>query len=239
MLTKFIAVCINLAVPGSGLVALGQFRFAFISQVCLIISVCILCWSRLIFEPIAIQGTLVVIGLIYVISTGLCFRSTPSPSKPLQRITCTLLFVIISSLIFTAGYIYKHQWLGIHIYFVPSMSMHPTLKPGQFILVDTWAYQQQPPQKNDVVVFEHDTESLWLVKRISNWPDGQFQLRGLFYVLGDNQGASRDSRIFGGIKQEQIVGEVKLVLLGIDQKHQWVANSLLQPIQQANVSTAF
>jgi len=109
--------------------------------------------------------------------------------------------------------------------------MHPTLKPGQFILVDTWAYQQQPPQQKDVVVFEHDTECLWLVKRISNWPDGQFQHNDLFYVLGDNRAASRDSRRFGGIEQEQIVGKVKLVLLGIDQKHQLVADSFLQPVQ--------
>jgi nickel-type superoxide dismutase maturation protease len=130
-----------------------------------------------------------------------------------------------------AGYVYKHQWLGIHIYFVPSMSMHPTLKPGQFILLDTWVYQQQAPEQKDVVVFEHDTENLWLVKRIANWPDEQLQHNDLFYVLGDNPSASRDSRSLGGIEQEQVVGKVKLVLLGIDQKHQFVVGSFLQVIQ--------
>jgi signal peptidase I len=39
---------------------------------------------------------------------------------------------------FTSGYIYKHHWLGVHLYFVPSMSMYPTLKPP--LWQDSWHY---------------------------------------------------------------------------------------------------
>jgi len=32
--------------------------------------------------------------------------------------------------------------------------MSPTLKPGQFILVDTWLYINEPIKLGDVVVFK-------------------------------------------------------------------------------------
>jgi signal peptidase I len=203
-----------------------------LTQASLIASILLLCWSRIVFEPLAIQILLGVIGGIYLVSITLCLTGKrPALIKPLRQWLLVSGFIMVSISGLSAGYAYKHQWLGIHIYFVPSMSMHPTLKPGQFILLDTWAYQQQVPKQKDVVVFEHDTENLWLVKRISNWPDGHIQRNDLFYVLGDNQAASRDSRSFGGISQEQVVGKVKLVLLGIDQKHLFVAGSFLQIIQ--------
>ncbi|WP_057832618.1 S26 family signal peptidase [Colwellia sp. TT2012] len=133
------------------------------------------------------------------------------------------------------GFTYKDSWLGVHIYFVPSMSMHPTLKPGQFILVDTWVYIDEPVKLDDVVVFKQ-TDSVdkgqitWLVKRIANWPQGQLQHNSLLYLLGDNSNASHDSRRFGGIKQENIVGKVNLVLLGIDNKQHLEEDTWLKPI---------
>lgn len=127
------------------------------------------------------------------------------------------------------GFKTKDRWLGVHIYFVPSMSMHPTLSPGDFILLDTWAYRSASPQQGDVVVFKY-LNQLRLVKRISVWPDGQLQLNGLWYLLGENQQASQDSRSFGGIRSDQIIGKVKLVLLGIDQQHQFVQGRYFKTI---------
>jgi hypothetical protein len=65
------------------------------------------------------------------------------------------------------------------------------------------------------------------VKRVSYWPNGEL-LKGerlksnqikskqpkenLLYVKGDNASASQDSRYFGGIPLNQVIGEVKLVL---------------------------
>ena len=88
---------------------------------------------------------------------------------------------------------------------------------------------------SDIVVFKQ-TETIdkqqvtWLVKRIANWPQGQLQKNGLFYLLGDNNSASHDSRSFGGIKQENIVGKVKLVLFDIDNKQHPKEDTWLQPV---------
>lgn len=129
------------------------------------------------------------------------------------------------------GFVYKHRWLGLDIYFVPSMSMYPTLKPGEFILVDTWTYQEQLPLEKHIVVFKQGNEPEWLVKRIARWPNGLLNIDGSYYMLGDNAVASMDSRRFGGIPQERIVGKVKLVLLGINAQQQLVGNSYLKPVQ--------
>lgn len=135
---------------------------------------------------------------------------------------------------FSVGFMYKDNWLGIHIYFVPSMSMYPTLKPGQFIVVDTWAYLNETPEIDDVVVFankEEQSQATWLVKRIGNSPDQTQQPANLWYMLGDNQASSHDSRYFGGIPTQNIIGQVKLILVGIDSHNNVINDSTLQVVK--------
>ena len=50
-----------------------------------------------------------------------------------------------------------------------------------------------------------------LLKRIARAPDGCIPGPAQVYVLGDNAGASRDSRAFGFIDRRQIVGRAWLV----------------------------
>lgn len=167
-------------------------------------------------------------AFIYLASTVACLVSKTNQTTPWLK---TFGFILLCSSGLATGFIFKQHWLGVGVYFVPSMSMHPTLKPGEFILVDTWGFQDNYPKEKEVVVFQHNTEHQWLVKRIGTWPDGQLVKDGGYFVLGDNQKASRDSRSFGSIHQEQIIGKVKLVLLGINQKHQLLENSYLKPVQ--------
>lgn len=41
----------------------------------------------------------------------------------------------------------------VQSFFIPSGSMHPTLREGDHILVNKWAYRFSPPRRGDVVVF--------------------------------------------------------------------------------------
>jgi len=223
---------ISLLIPGSGLAALGYWKFAFLMQLILVVPLTLLCWSRAIFSPLSIQILLISVACIYVVSSILCLLLNVSVIKHKNRhiLYClSFIVIVLSGLLF--GFIHKDKWLGVHVYFVPSMSMYPTLKPGQFILLDTWAYQHKSPKLNDVVVFKHEKANQWLVKRVSLWPNKQTQHNNLIYLLGDNQAASRDSRSFGGINQKQIVGKVKMVLLGIDHKHHFLKGSFLTLIE--------
>ena len=83
-------------------------------------------------------------------------------------------------------------------------SMRPALEPGDYVLVNRWAYKFRPPAKGDlVVVRDPETPQRFLVKRVSDVPDAT-QIR----VAGDNTDRSRDSRAFGPIAKREIVGKV-------------------------------
>lgn len=82
--------------------------------------------------------------------------------------------------------------------------MEPEFKPGDYIIVNKLAYILENPSKGDVVVLKHPNEkNKFLIKRISiiTNPDD-------YYVVGDNMNFSQDSRHFGAIKKDSIIGKV-------------------------------
>src|SRR5438445_11597023 len=80
-------------------------------------------------------------------------------------------------------------------------SMRPVLEPGDYVLVNRWAYKLRPPVKGDlVVVRDPETPEQFLVKRVSDLPDAT-QNR----VAGDNGDRSRGSRPFGPIPRRECV----------------------------------
>ncbi len=229
-LFRFFVITSNLLLPGMGLVALGYRRLAWTLQACLLLSVSVFCWTGYIFEPDGVVLFLSIIALIYLLSCVACLLLDLQPRAKL--FLPSMVFVLFSLSIFTTGFVYKHYLLGVHIFFVPSASMYPSLKPGQFILIDSWAYHDKPPAPGDVVVFRHVDSDKTLVKRIANWPDGKLLQSNLWYLLGDNANHSRDSRMFGGVKLENIIGQVKMVLIAIDQDNDLVIQDGLTKIKQ-------
>ena len=91
---------------------------------------------------------------------------------------------------------------------VEDESMRPTLGPGDYVLVNRWTYRLRRPAKGDLVVFQ-DSERLdrFLVKRIDDVLGP-----GLVSVASDNPDRGRDSRTFGPIRADRIVGKVWLRL---------------------------
>ena len=80
--------------------------------------------------------------------------------------------------------------------------MSPTLAPGQMILVNRLSYLFAKPQKGDIIAVTDPRDKKILIKRIT-----QVKL-DKYFVEGDNKKHSTDSRVFGMIGKQDIVGKV-------------------------------
>lgn len=87
--------------------------------------------------------------------------------------------------------------LPISKFTVYGSSMVPSLQPGQDILSLNWFYK---PEVGDTVIIKQDGREM--VKRVTKIDGRQILVRG------DNTEESTDSRHFGPINVDQIVGKV-------------------------------
>ncbi|MGF1489550.1 MAG: nickel-type superoxide dismutase maturation protease [Prochloraceae cyanobacterium] len=87
---------------------------------------------------------------------------------------------------------------------VTGRSMIPLLKPGDGLLVDLTAYRHKRPRQGDIVIAWHPHQTnLKIVKRVTSVLDD-----GSCILLGDNPAESTDSRFFGPIASQNILGKV-------------------------------
>jgi len=84
--------------------------------------------------------------------------------------------------------------------------MTPALAPGDYVIVNTWAYRRREPGVGDLVVLrDPEGEGRFLCKRIAGVSGS-----GFYAVRGDNEAVSRDSRSFGLVSRRLIIGKVWL-----------------------------
>ncbi len=82
--------------------------------------------------------------------------------------------------------------------------MLPLLQPGDEVLVDVRAYRNQGPQVGDVVMVQHPHQpETKMVKRVT-----AVLPNDTYHVEGDNLEHSTDSRTFGFLQRQLILGRV-------------------------------
>lgn len=99
---------------------------------------------------------------------------------------------------------------------VSGISMIPTLQDEQIIFVNKMAYWKNAPQNGDIVIVREPIDNIQVVKRIVGTPgtaitieDKTFILKeDEYYIEGDNRDNSIDSRAYGPIRSERIIGKV-------------------------------
>lgn len=88
---------------------------------------------------------------------------------------------------------------------VAGESMSPAIEAGEYVLVDMRAYDRRGPIAGHVVLAADPREpGRTLVKRIADT-----DAAGRSWLLGDNGDASTDSRTFGWVAGEALVGRVR------------------------------
>lgn len=113
------------------------------------------------------------------------------------------------------------------IFIVDGRSMYPTLKDKQVLIVNKIYYLMVPPLPGDIVImqFPGDPSRRMFVKRVFGVPGDKIKSNsidkygevsskelsiklGEYYVLGDNRLKSGDSRYWGTVPRENIIGKV-------------------------------
>ncbi|MCY4411739.1 MAG: nickel-type superoxide dismutase maturation protease [Caldilineaceae bacterium] len=87
-------------------------------------------------------------------------------------------------------------------------SMAPTLAAGAVVMLDPDAYNGRNPREDEIVVARHPRQAdLRIVKRVAAVFESRAE--GLLLVLAsDNPGAGADSRVFGPVAINLVLGRV-------------------------------
>lgn len=102
-------------------------------------------------------------------------------------------------------------------FIVSGNSMVPNFKNGDYLIIDEVSYKLSQPQRDDVIVFRYPKNpSQFFIKRIAGLPgetiNGLTLAKNEYYVLGDNTISSSDSRYWGPVKSNLIIGRAILRL---------------------------
>lgn len=198
------ALLLNVIAPGAGLALSGWLRHAWCCFLAFWLLLVCLVLSRWLIQPHALW----LLALPFIVSSVYTLSVQPTPRcRAARRLRHAGSMSLVGLALLAAAISFRSAVLGVQFYFIPSASMAPTLLPGDFIAVDTWAYQQRRPAAGEIIVFkQHD--DLHVIKRCATWPNSrQVLTNGELYLLGDNPQASLDSRRLGGIALQRVQGQ--------------------------------
>lgn len=83
--------------------------------------------------------------------------------------------------------------------------MEPLIGSGSYVLVNSWIFFFRKPSLGEIVVFEKDDKLFCKRIRYIDREKNEYEVRG------DNPSDSLDSRTFGRIRLEQILGKAMLL----------------------------
>ena len=116
-------------------------------------------------------------------------------------------------------------YMNFHTAVVEGVSMLPTFKTGQKVLVSKAYWLVGPIKKHDILVVHDKNITGYMIKRVFAlegeevpWQyapegfrlaDGTYKVpEGQIYLMGDNRGYSEDCRKIGAVPLEKVVGKV-------------------------------
>lgn len=137
------------------------------------------------FPPIMLIGLFISLGigfiaLLAIIIDAISIARRSPTDLPLQRHQkwFVYLIAIVVSQTIDYGVTLSIRDLIVRPYKIPSVSMAPTLQPGDYILNNKLYYRSANPDRGDVVVFKYPLdESVSYIKRIIGMPGDTLEIR--------------------------------------------------------------
>jgi len=213
---KYTIPLLNLLFPGWGYIYSGYFLHGILWQATLYGVIILITWSRLITHAMGLSfllSSLLIVHIYSVIHSYVVFKNKAALSSCSK---CSLIIFPIVSLLFSFFiFINKSIIFGFEIYKIDSLSMSPTLLPGDYIVSDTWIYKAKAPVLNEIVLFQPDSANT-IIKRVMPTPSYLTSKPDMFYLLGDNPSNSIDSRYLGLINLSQIKGKAAYIFYARD-----------------------
>ena len=120
------------------------------------------------------------------------------PPEPVSVVSVLVVVAVVNVAVFAV-----ERWYVLPLH-VPSASMEPALVEGDWAIIDRRAYRHQPPGAGDVLMVKDPRlPERTLVKRAAGRDGASTR------VIGDNAAQSTDSRVFGAVPDELLVGRVR------------------------------
>lgn len=166
---------------GFGYLYVGRIGYAILFLVVPYFLLLAASWTRLLVTPVVWYAVLPVFGLVWLAQlvhpVKLAWPRSVARSKHYNRWWWYLAWTVGGSLASSLVGDFRAAALGYDHYYIPAMSMAPTLRTGDRIAVDTWAYRAAAPVFGEIVVCDLGDGTL-VVKRVVGVPGDTIELRG-------------------------------------------------------------
>lgn len=181
-LNPLVAILLSIFGPGLGYAYVGRIR----SGIAVVVAVLVLLfgagWSRAILQPFGLYlaaaiGVLITLfPLIH--SAVIAAQSSEVKTHAYNRWWVYAIWIITSSVFSEVYAASRSTLIGYTTYRVPSASMAPTLIRGDYVVADTWAFDEVPPSFGDLVVFRlPQNPRIVYAKRIVGLPGDTVEIR--------------------------------------------------------------
>lgn len=154
------------------------------------------------------------------------------------RATGLFFWELIKAFVLAMVIIVPIRYFLVQPFFVRGASMEPTFHDGEYLIIDQLSYRFREPRWGEVIVFRYpQNPSQFFIKRVIGLPGETVRIRdgrvvgldessylaadvrtggqmdvvlgaGEYFVLGDNREASSDSRSWGPLPRNDIIGRV-------------------------------